>query len=363
MKILLFARSYKDMAGGIEKKSLEIAAGLAGRGHQVSIVSLDSFQDEAFYKWPAGVAWYKADIGNPLAKASVRERLRRLLFIRNLLKQDVDIAIGFQVGAFALLRFSAIGLRVKVIAAERNAPTLFEYINRGKLKRFFSNLLLLTSSRISILFPEFKRHYPKYLQAKLVVTPNWVDVARDTKPSNALRSENQILFVGRFSFQKNVECLVDALAMMEREMEVLLIGSGDGIRDIQARAQALNLNLEFLPPTRDLTPYYKSATLLCLPSRWEGFPNVVAEALAAGLPVVGFRGCAGISELVTTKDCGVLAEGNDDALALSLALSDALGRGYSEGLIASSVSKYTYDNFIDAWEKACFEAVNSKYQG
>ena len=360
MKILFYSRSYKNMAGGIERKSLEIAAGLVERGHQVDIVSLDAIEDLAFYDWPKNVTWHKVNIGDPTRQASLKERVARLIYLRNLLKRDFEVAVGFQVGAFALLKLSALGLKIGTIAAERNAPTLFNYISHGKLKRFFSNLILLFSDKIAILFPEFTKYYPSYLQNKFVVTPNWVDVrTRNTSPKEA-RQKSQILFVGRFSYQKNIDCLLDAAKLLPPETELVLVGSGDSLTDVEAKVSSLQLNCTFVAPTRDLSSYYERATLLCLPSRWEGFPNVAAEALAAGLPVVGFADCAGLPELVSQGQSGELAFRMEDSNSLSSALNTALKSSYSEEFIKKSIAGYTYINFISAWEAACTSVIRKK---
>ena len=348
------------MAGGIERKSLEIAAGLVERGHQVEIVSLDSEEDLAFYDWPGKVTWHKANIGDPKQKASLSERIDRLFYIRKLLKQDFEVAVGFQVGAFALLKLSSLGLKVGIIAAERNAPSLFDYISHGKLKKTFSNLILFFSDKVAILFPEFRKYYPFYLQNKLIITPNWVNIRKsDTSPLKP-RLKTQILFVGRFSYQKNIDCLLDAAKLLPPEVELLLIGSGDGLTDIEAKVSSLQLNCKIVPPTSDLNSYYESATLLCLPSRWEGFPNVAAEALSAGLPVVGFAECAGLPELVIQGKNGELACGMGDSKTLSIALKTALVGSYSEEFIKQSVAGYTYSNFIENWERACKLVIRKK---
>jgi glycosyltransferase involved in cell wall biosynthesis len=87
---------------------------------------------------------------------------------------------------------------------------------------------------------------------------------------------------------------------------------------------------------------------------------VAAEALAAGLPVVGFADCAGLPELVSQGKSGELALGMDNSSSLSSALNTALKRSYSEEFIKKSVAGYTYINFISAWETACRSVIRKK---
>ena len=108
--------------------------------------------------------------------------------------------------------------------------------------------------------------------------------------------------------------------------------------------------MKFLPPRKKLNSLYLKSDLFCLPSLWEGFPNVVGEALAFGLPVVGFRDCSGVKELITDNLNGVIANGNNDVNALVEAIYKASLLKFSPRKIQSSVSKYSYEKFIDDWE-------------
>ena len=108
--------------------------------------------------------------------------------------------------------------------------------------------------------------------------------------------------------------------------------------------------VKFLPPRKKLNSLYLKSDLFCLPSLWEGFPNVVGEALSFGLPVVGFRDCAGVKELITDNLNGVIANGNNDVNALVEAIYKASLWKFSPRKIQSSISKYSYEKFIDDWE-------------
>jgi len=350
--VLIFSRAYQNMAGGVEKMSLDLAKGLADRGHQVTILSLDQDSDTAFFDWPENVSWKKIGIGDPEKRASFVIRLKRMRAIRNIIKElRPHVGLGFQVGSFALMRFASIGLGMQSVAAERNSPDLFDYISRGKLKRFFSNIILGTSTKIAIQFEGYKSKYPRWLRTKLVVTPNWVRLAPDVASSN-LPTKFKILFVGRLTFQKNVEVLLNAMNNLPEFFELTIIGAGPELSRLRAIALESGRHIVFKDPQTDLRADYLSADVLCMPSRWEGFPNVVAEALAHGLPVVGFDGCSGIPDLVVHNQTGVIAPGMDNPESLRQALLNAAELQFDPEEIRESMRQYSFENFIDKWERA-----------
>ena len=351
-KVLIFSRAYQNMAGGVEKMSLDLAKGLSEKGHEVVILSLDKEPNTPFFEWPPSVTWIKIGIGDPNIRASFISRIQRLKAIRNVVKEiRPSIGIGFQVGSFALLRVATLGLGIRTIAAERNSPELFNYIRGGKTKRIFSNLILFSASRVAVQFESYSSMYPSWLRSKIVVTPNWVaPVALDTFQRNT--DTFQILFIGRLTFQKNVMVLINAMSNLPDNFQLTIIGDGPDLKNLESKAAQLDQKVIFLRPQTELKPFYSSANVLCMPSRWEGFPNVVAEALAHGLPVVGFELCSGIPELITNDISGIVAKGMDNSQSLALALKRASMTNFSSLDIQRSINEYSFDQFIRKWEDA-----------
>ncbi len=351
-RILIFSRAYQNMAGGVEKMSLDLAKGLADRGHRVTILSLDRDLDNAFFEWPANIPWKKVGIGDPEKRGTLAIRIKRIIAIRAIVRElRPHVGLGFQVGSFALMRLATVGLGMRSVAAERNSPDLFDYISRGKIKRFFSNLILGTSTRVAIQFEGYKEKYPRWLRSKLVVTPNWVQLAPKVKSINR-SAKFKILFIGRLTFQKNVGILLSAMSQLPERFELTVIGAGPEMNALVKLAHEGGRNISFKGPQKDLSQDYSSADILCMPSRWEGFPNVVAEALAHGLPVVGFSGCSGIPDLVTNGYTGVIAPGMNDSESLRQALLKAADLQFDPRKIRESMSGYSFESFIDKWEKA-----------
>lgn len=357
MNLLIFSRKFGGVVGGVEKMVLTLATQMTTRGHKVTIVSLDGSDAEAFYSWPSEVAWIKLGIGNPDDKASMKTRVKRLLALRSLLYSlKIDTVVGFQIGSFALIKVASLGLQVKTIAAERNAPTLFDFIHNGKYKRALVNIILSSADVISVQLESNKAFYPKMLQTKILITPNPILTSVQYKSSSEIPVRPKIiLYVGRVTFQKNLEVLITAISTLKERSILRIVGDGESLLGAISLAEALRVEIEIFPFTQNLSSFYLEADVFCLPSRWEGFPNVVGEALAHGLPVVGFSGCAGISSLVENYKSGIVAPGNDDPTALSDALSQALSWTWDPLLVRQAVKKFSIEHFSDSWESVLFQ--------
>lgn len=133
---------------------------------------------------------------------------------------------------------------------------------------------------------------------KLTVIPNGVDVAkfRDAQPADGASlglptGRRYFISIGRLDHQKGFDWLLPQLPRIFAEWpeyDLLLVGEGTERGSLQAQATELGIQdrVHFLGWRADVPQLLKLADLLLLPSRWEGMPNVLLEAMAAGLPVV-----------------------------------------------------------------------------
>jgi glycosyltransferase involved in cell wall biosynthesis len=132
-----------------------------------------------------------------------------------------------------------------------------------------------------------------------------------------------ILAVGRIAIQKNYLMLLNAFNLIKYDEHSHLYIVG-GVYEVDEKqrldsfiaANALEGRVHFIDFTHDIAPYYEAADLLVLSSAWEGFGNVLVEALAFGLPIVSTRCNFGPSEILEDGKYGVLVEVNDhDAMS------------------------------------------------
>jgi glycosyltransferase involved in cell wall biosynthesis len=138
----------------------------------------------------------------------------------------------------------------------------------------------------------------------------------------------RILSVGTLKEQKNHALLLDAFALLLRKRpsaRLMIVGEGPLRPELEAHAVSLGIAERIVMPgfTIDPQPYYASAHLFVLSSDYEGFGNVIVEALNAGVPVVSTDCPSGPREILGNGRYGKLVSCGD-AEALSEAMDQAL---------------------------------------
>lgn len=159
-------------------------------------------------------------------------------------------------------------------------------------------------------------------------------------------TEKVIVCVSRLSHEKGIDVLVDAIGILAASnLRLYVVGDGAerGTLETRARNARSVERIVFLGtrPHEEIANWLAAADLAVLPSRSEGMPNAVLEALACGRPVVA-TAVGGTPELLDNDSLGILVE-PDDATALAHALQSALARPWDENVIAASVASRTWD--------------------
>lgn len=142
--------------------------------------------------------------------------------------------------------------------------------------------------------------------------------ARDRRPEG-----HRIVAAGRFDEQKGFDLLLDAVALLVNTLPVSLtiLGEGPLRATLEDRIESLGLKGEVSMPGHVANPYavFAQSDLFVLSSRYEGFPNVVIEALACGAPVVATPLPGLTSFLENIPGCRVASEISAPALAAEIA--------------------------------------------
>ncbi|HEU5267312.1 MAG TPA: glycosyltransferase [Jatrophihabitans sp.] len=173
---------------------------------------------------------------------------------------------------------------------------------------------------------EFIRRAHRAPAARIHLVRNGVDTAvfHPARERRVVDGPARIGALGRLIHQKGFDVLLAALpaVLAERDVEVVIVGEGELRADLERRAADLPVRLPgALPGGPAVAAYLQGIDLFVMPSRYEGLPNAVLEALACGVPVVatdvaGMREAVGPDvDLVRAEDPAALARAMLTALA------------------------------------------------
>jgi glycosyltransferase involved in cell wall biosynthesis len=183
---------------------------------------------------------------------------------------------------------------------------------------------------------EFSANHGGLPRAKIRVIPNGVDFERfanaapaDLTQFGVPRGSRVLLFVGRLDPQKGPLRLMEAASELFaefRDLHLLMVGDGPLAAELRAWTRDRNLEsrIHFAGRQHNVAGLMRASELFVLPSRWEGLPNVVLEAMAAGTPVVA-TAVEGIRDLLEDGKSGIVVPSNGEGQ-----LTEAIRRAIRE---------------------------------
>ena len=170
-----------------------------------------------------------------------------------------------------------------------------------------------------------------------------------------------VLSVAALKPVKGPDLLVRAASLLKKNLaayKVLFVGTGPELEPLQQLARQLDCAdiCRFVGsvPNEQLRTYFSAADVSCLPSRQEGWPNVVLESLACGTPVVAT--CVGAApQILANSRLGIVVEPSPEAICAGL--SQALQREWDAKLISAFAQSHTWENVAAKVESVLKQAT------
>ena len=170
-------------------------------------------------------------------------------------------------------------------------------------------------------------------QVRVIYNPAATDVSPQPEPKSVRQKlwgggfDHHILSVGTLKVQKDHVTLIRAFALLPASLnaKLTILGEGTLRAELEALVQQLGLQDKVAMPgfVVDTYPWYRAADLFVLSSRWEGFGNVIVEALECGVPVVSTDCQSGPAEILENGRIGRLVSIQDPA-ALAASITESL---------------------------------------
>lgn len=310
-RICLFLPSLS--AGGAERVFLLLAASFVRQGYRCDLVvaSAGGVWDAHV---PDGVNLVGLGGGRPLSV------LRPLFRYLRRERPDVLMSSVFPANIAALIACVLTGTSCVLREANRTADDIRAPTGIGTLaNKIAMRLLYPRATAVVALTAGLARHLcaeagiPPH---RVTVIPNPAPLAGPPRP----RTPNPrplVLGCGRFVEQKDFSLLIAAFASIarNRNVELVLLGQGPLKQELQLQAEALGVGdrVAFPGHASDVAAWMRKASVFALSSRWEGFPNVLLEALAVGCPVVATDCSDAVAEILANGIYGAMVPVHDQA--------------------------------------------------
>lgn len=361
MRVVFFIKALSSKGGGAERVLVDVASGLARRGHQVTVVTSDAIGSVPYYPLHPLVSQVNLAIGKVSSMTSFLDIIRRAFAARRFVAESKpDIVIGFMNSTYVLLSFAMSGLGVRLIASEHIG---YEYYKIHSFQLLLNRLALFNISKIIVVSEQSKQNFPSSVREKMLTISNPVGFGTGRRAE--LRGKPQVpkvlLSVGRLDEQKNHKDLIAAFGLIASSVtdwDLHIIGEGPLRAKLEQQISDMKLGerVKLCGDVKNIDGEYLNAQLFALPSLYESFGLVVAEALVHGLPVVGFADCSGINQLIRHDENGLLVEAGDRVGNLANVLKSLMLNPDERCRLGSAsaewvVEKYNIETILDSWEK------------
>lgn len=359
MKIIFVIKSLSLTVGGAERVFCNVCSGLAARGHQVTVITFDSSARTPFYYLDSRVSRLTLTAESAINSGGIAQVFDCMRKLRRIVSfEKPDIVVGFMHSSYVILAFALLGMKIPLIGSEH---TVREYYQKRLFQYGLVIIGVILLNKLTVLSKKIRDSHPFFLRSKMVLVPNPIEQAINLSNVGENKGAYTLLSVGRLEESKNHSALIKAFSKLAHAFpmwHLRIVGEGPMFQDLQKLIKELELDSRISMPgfVKDIRLEYESAELFVIPSRFEAFGLVTAEAMSHGIPVMGFSDCPGTNELIDSFENGVLLDPEVDRVA---ALASGLAKLMANPLLrrklgiagSKKIQKLpSYDDVCDVWE-------------
>ena len=299
--------------GGMERVMSEVANYIAINTQTDCHLILYGKSREMFYEISSSIKVYK-----PSFEFDDNKRhwmtIKTMKFIRSTMRDiNPDSVLSFGEMWNSLVLLSLIGIKSPIYISDRSAPN----VSHGRFQDYLRKALYPRAAGVIAQTYKAKELFKEQFYNKNVTVIG--NPIRQIKDVNSIQREKIVVSVGRLITSKNFNRLIDIFHSVENKDWKLIIIGGDSNKqtnslELKQQINKLNLNDRVIlaGTQKNVEKYLLKASIFAFTSSSEGFPNVIGEAMSAGLPVVAYDCIAGPSDMIEDEKTGFLIPLFDD---------------------------------------------------
>lgn len=378
--LLVMLGDLANKQGGMEQVLCKLANNMSFRGHKVSILTYGPNDGMPFYELQPEVSFFNLGINKRIHRTFInlsnifildkeKKEFRRDYYVcKNMARTikdsclselDFDIVVTFDKKSLFVIK--------SFLKAKAPVVNLFRFDPETILSnRYFFEVFEMADA-IQILMPSYEKIVRKYISPqKIFCIPNVIPQYEEC----TCWDSNTIINVGRIDCnQKRQHLLIEAFAKLKDEFpnwKIEFWGEYDSEKkyyeELKKKVSFYNLDgqVKFCGTTKNIKEKLQKASIFAFPSAYEGFPNALGEAMAMGLPSIGYQNCPGVNELIKNGENGLLVNENIDCFANALkVLMENYSLRKTYGLRArNDMKKFSSNTIWNLWEKFFYDVIN-----
>lgn len=349
MKILFFTPTIG--IGGAERVTVNIANELSRRGHEIYIVTL--WENEINYPLNDNITFSIL----PQDQNNVVNNLKEQIIS---IKPDVNIGV-LPICSEILIEANK-DLNIPLIASDHQN---YHYFKSDHEKYVRTELYKLADVVTVLTKADYEYMKDKLPNMKVMYNPLTYPIL--TKP---VKREKKILCMGRLNawYFKGFDAIISVWGHISKrypDWTLVIAGDDQGLGDFEklkwlAKHYGVSKRIKFTGWVRDVDKLMQNCSIFALPSRNEGFPCVLLEAMSQGCAPIAFEVHKHINEIITDEYDGYLIPDNDLTLfvnKLCKLMREEDIRNKFSGNALESMKRFEIDKIGDEWEKLLTEVV------
>jgi glycosyltransferase involved in cell wall biosynthesis len=364
-RVLMLISNFYPVLAGAEQQALNLSRMLVSKGIPVSVLTR-SIKNEKNFEQINGVKVYREihviDKGKWFGISYILSSFYFLFRKRhtyNIIHCHIANGLGYI--AALLIKF-LFNKKVIVKVALSGPKSDFKMLKKTRLNRICLKMLHNVDKVITICSWSKKEALNEdFPESKISFIPNGVNTDHFIPSPAAECSSNKITFLGRLNYQKGIDTLLlafSSLVINKPELQLEITGEGPEKTNLLKMAEDLKITNKVIFHGENTDPYafLLSSSVFVLPSRSEGLPNVLLEAMSCGLPVIASN-VGGNLDLIQSGKNGILfEEGNYEQLSSAIEtildnkqLKEKLGKNARQAIVKDYSMEITVSKYIELY--------------